>query len=42
MCATGFKNAVSVARQWRKLTAPLVISPYRVNPAAQSAPLPPA
>jgi hypothetical protein len=30
----------SVARQWRKHTAPLVSSPYRVNPAAHSAPLP--
>lgn len=29
----------SVARQWRKSSAPLVNPPYRVNPAAQSAPL---
>ena len=42
MCATGFEKVVSLARQRRKMTAPLVISPYRVNPAAQSAPLPPA
>lgn len=42
MCATGIKNTVSVARQRRKWGAPLEGQPYRVNPAAQGAPLLPA
>ena len=39
LCATGFDVNGSVARQWRKTSAPLQDRPYRVNPAAQSAPL---